>query len=192
MSSIGSFHCFRVILQPVKSKFIPAPPDSEKSTSTLESQVQKDEPESEMEEYVFSWQEKIFSSSEIAKYSNISNCKTKLHEKYHDEISKLYKSKHSHKRKLFTYVDVDNYKLHDDEISPVVGNVSYVSILAKRINNLDVSGSAIKGMKNFSKARVVNYSPNNDFKRETHLINTSVQKMFLMADLELSDRYRQY
>ncbi|KAL0267215.1 UNVERIFIED_CONTAM: hypothetical protein PYX00_009552 [Menopon gallinae] len=177
----------RVVLQPISSKFTPVPPGSAKSVRTLSSQDQKDEPESETEEYVFSWQEKIFSSSEKVRYSNLSNCKTKLQEKYHEEVSRLSKTPESHKRKLFTYVDLDNYKLKDEDITPVDGNVRYISVLTRKINNLDISGSTMNRVKSFSKTRIVNYSPSDDFKKETHLINSSAQKMFLMADLEMNE-----
>lgn len=174
----------RVVLKPVKNAFIPLPQfDLDKTTSSSDLSSQNDDDQSDVEEYTFKWQEKIFSKSEIKHYSNLSNCKTKLQETYHENVAEILKSSKNHQRKLFTYVDVDNYELRDSDLNAVEGRNSYISHLADRINKLDVSGGSVRNFRNISKRKIVNYSPSDDFQKQNHLINRDVQKMFIMVDL---------
>lgn len=173
----------RVILKPVKNAFIPMPQfDLEKTTSS-ESSSQNEDDQLDAEEYIFKWQEKVFSKTEIKNYSNESSSKSKLHERYHESALNILKSSKNYQRKLFSYVDVDNYVLQDNDLNAVEGKKDYISYLANQINKLDVSGSSGRNFKNISKKKIVNYAPSNDFQKQRHYIHKDVQKMFIMADL---------
>lgn len=183
------FIIFRVVLKPVKNVLIPLPQfDLDKTTSSSETSSQNAEDQGDYEDYTFRWQEKIFSKTEIKIYSSLSNCKTKLHEQYHEKVSDMLKNYTTYKGKLFTYIDVDNYKLCDNDLNVMERGKGYISQLAKQINNLDVSGSNIRNFKNISKRKIVNYAPSDDFRKQNHLTNKTVQRMFIMADL--GSKYR--
>lgn len=174
----------RVVLKPVKNAFIPMPQfDLDKTTTSSEVSSQNEDDQSDAEEYTFKWQEKVFSKTEIKNYSNQSYCKTKLHEKYNEKVLELMKSSKNYQRKLFSYVDVDNYVLRDDDLNAVEGGKDYISYLANQINKLDVSGTSVRNYKNISKRKIVNYAPSNDFQKQSHFIHKDVEKMFIMADL---------
>ncbi|XP_045770806.1 Meckel syndrome type 1 protein [Maniola jurtina] len=66
-----------------------------------------------IEEYIFQWQNKVFSYWEFQKYSDIYNCNTEMELKYHDMIKEINNYEH---KKVFTYI-------HEDYHLPVpVGN----------------------------------------------------------------------
>ncbi|XP_026487116.2 uncharacterized protein LOC113394129 isoform X2 [Vanessa tameamea] len=54
-------------------------------------------------EYTFKWQEKVFSSYELQKYSDAYNCSSETEIKYHDMI----KDTNVKSNKVFTYIDED-------------------------------------------------------------------------------------
>lgn len=56
-----------------------------------------------VETYDLKWQEKIFSSWEIQKYSDIYNCTTETEKKYHEMIKKS----NCESSKIFTYINED-------------------------------------------------------------------------------------
>lgn len=169
---------FRVTLKPVKSIIIPLPqfdiPHS--SESNLESQ---DDYSEDIEEYTFCWQEKIFSGEEIQNHSKDSNWKKKMCEKYSIEIP-IGSLKKNYPRKLFTFVDIDNYMLDKNylnnfTVSPKSNNDVYISAKSR-------SRDTVK-----SRAKLVNYKPSDDFKNQNHKFCKNTQNMFIMANFGCND-----
>jgi len=61
----------------------------------------------ETEEFVFTWQEKLFSEHEYRLYSDKAQCSTALHQKYYQMIKELGKKGGRPTKRLFSYIDVD-------------------------------------------------------------------------------------
>ena len=59
----------------------------------------------EHEEYIFSWQEKIFGPYEAKFYQDERNCKTEKHKEYHEKI----KEDEIEGSRLYSYVQGDVY-----------------------------------------------------------------------------------
>lgn len=95
---------YRVCFHQDKSAFIPLPQfnsdlnDPEVHDGTV--------PSFESEERTFSWQEKVFSKTELRFYSNADNCNTSLQQKYHRLVSQIDHEKES---RLFSYTEADGY-----------------------------------------------------------------------------------
>jgi len=69
---------------------------------------------SEAEEVIISWQTKIFSKTEYAKYSNPDFVTDNpLEKQYKEECLKL-KERNYQPGRIFTYIDSDPYQFHDE------------------------------------------------------------------------------
>ncbi|KAH0558000.1 Meckel syndrome type 1 protein-like [Cotesia glomerata] len=129
----------------------------------------------ESEEKTISWQEKIFSSSEVKLYSEEKNCKSQLQKDYHELIT----SENVQGSRLFTYTVGDSYRRDKTAVT----SSNYSSFLSK--NN----ASALPGIQNrkpfnerYNK-QVVDNSPTDSRIRSSHYLYLDCRVMYVMVDL---------
>lgn len=94
-----------------------------------------------MEEHTFKWQEKVFSTWELQRYSDVHNCITDTELNYHDMIKDLdYKPS-----KICTYIHEDSYLPLPSEINSMKKNkysIQNLNSCLERLNLNDKLGLA--------------------------------------------------
>uniref|UniRef100_A0A8C8RQR1 MKS transition zone complex subunit 1 n=1 Tax=Pelusios castaneus TaxID=367368 RepID=A0A8C8RQR1_9SAUR len=142
-------------------------------------------PDDEEEEAVIGWQEKFFSQFEVDLYQHDSACQTPLDRQYHQEILKLEKSGGRKNHRIFTYTDHDRFTNLEEHCQKVTTSVQEVpSYLAERMANLRRRRQDRRPMEgNVPKSRVITWEPSEEFIKNSHVINTPVQTMYIMGDL---------
>ncbi|XP_061460937.1 tectonic-like complex member MKS1 isoform X2 [Rhineura floridana] len=141
-------------------------------------------PEEEKEEAVIGWQEKLFSQFEVDLYQNESACQSPLDRQYHQEIVKLEGSGGRKNRRIFTYTDHDRFTNLEELSQKVTTSVKEVpSYLAERMANVRRRRQERRLREGgIPKSRLVTWEPSDEFIRNSHIINTPVQTMYIMGD----------
>ncbi|PSN49376.1 Meckel syndrome type 1 protein [Blattella germanica] len=154
----------RVRLQHDKSSFIPLPQFQHNEGETSSTRHFNAE-SPDMEEKVFSWQEKVFSPFERSYYKYAGNCHTALEEKYHRDI-------------MNPNVTTDAKPL----VTPLVEGMSEL----RRRQRFGHKKSHRKDI-DFSKRKIVDYKPSIELKKKNHLLQSSLQTLYILADLSIQD-----
>ncbi|XP_068121964.1 tectonic-like complex member MKS1 [Hyperolius riggenbachi] len=142
------------------------------------------------EEIVISWQEKLFSEFEYELYKNEAACQTPLDHQYRQDILNMERSGGRKNRRIFTYTDYDRFtNLEEHSQSVTTSGKETPTFLTERMANVrrrhqdkrPLDGAGIRN-------RLVTYEPSEEFVRNSHVINTPVQTMYIMADLGTSGK----
>ncbi|KAG9351905.1 hypothetical protein JZ751_023156 [Albula glossodonta] len=138
------------------------------------------------EEQMVGWQEKLFSQFEVDFFGMDSVCQSPLDSQYHTEIMALERAGGRRNRRIFTYTDYDRFTNLEEQHSQSLMTPSKATptFLAERMANIrhrrqerhPVEGTV-------PKARPVTWEPSEEFVKNSHVINTPVQTMYIMADL---------
>ncbi|XP_075417656.1 tectonic-like complex member MKS1 isoform X1 [Tenrec ecaudatus] len=141
--------------------------------------------EDEEEEVVIGWQEKLFSQFEVDLYQNEAACQSPLDHQYRAEILKLEDSGGRKNRRIFTYTDSDRYTNLEEHCQKMTTATSEVpSFLVERMANVRRRRQDRRGTEgSILKSRIVTWDPSEEFVRNSHVINTPLQTMHIMADL---------
>ncbi|XP_063059438.1 Meckel syndrome type 1 protein [Engraulis encrasicolus] len=150
------------------------------------------------EELVVGWQEKLFSQYEEELYQLDTACQTPLEKQYHVEILALQRGKGRRNRRIFTYTDFDRFTSNDQHnLNPLTQTDIAPTFLAERMANIRHRKPERRTLDaSVAKARVVTWEPTEEFVKSSHIINTTVQTMHIMANLgpsaQLGDQQHEY
>ncbi|XP_021271539.1 Meckel syndrome type 1 protein isoform X2 [Numida meleagris] len=142
-------------------------------------------PPAEEERAEVAWQQKLFSQFEVDLYQNESACQTPLDRQYHEEILKLEKAGGRKNRRIFTYTDHDRFTNLEEHCQKVTDeNCEMPSYLAERMANVRRRRQDRKPLEASSlKSKIITWEPSEEFIKNSHVINTPVQTMYIMGDL---------
>ncbi|KAJ8043977.1 Meckel syndrome type 1 protein [Holothuria leucospilota] len=148
-------------------------------------------PKEDEEEYVFSWQQKLFSRREVQLYSNRANCTEALEERYHQDITALKEQGGRKTRRLFSYVDSDRFTNNDEQILATSSPNETPSFLTQKMQNvrrrkLGGQRDSDRGYGDASRRRKTNLvvkEPTEEHIRSAHVLDTPEMTMYIMADL---------
>uniref|UniRef100_A0A8B9LCI2 MKS transition zone complex subunit 1 n=1 Tax=Astyanax mexicanus TaxID=7994 RepID=A0A8B9LCI2_ASTMX len=130
------------------------------------------------EELVVGWQEKFFSQYEVDLYQTESLCQTPLEKQYHAEIVAMEKSRKRKNQRIFSYTDFDRFTNWEE----VTQNST--TFLADRMANVRHRRQERRPIDtNIPKTRLIVWEPSTEFMKNSHIVNTSMQTMHIMADL---------
>uniref|UniRef100_A0A3Q0KFN5 Meckel syndrome type 1 protein n=1 Tax=Schistosoma mansoni TaxID=6183 RepID=A0A3Q0KFN5_SCHMA len=129
------------------------------------------------EEYVFHWQEKIFSPKEKALYRDRKNCTTETQLLYNKEISSMKGSGFPTKR-LFSYVHKDEISVERDIFVDGIGSISYPE---KQRSNIQLKVDDLSN--HIPKNEMLLEIPPDYHRYVSHLSTRITQEMYIMADL---------
>ncbi|KAK2816553.1 hypothetical protein Q7C36_022824 [Tachysurus vachellii] len=140
---------------------------------------------SDEEELVVGWQEKLFSQYEVDLYQTESVCQTPLEKQYHAEIVEMERCKRRLNHRIFTYTDFDRFTNWEEQAqSLLTPSQSRPTFLAERMANVRHRRQDRRPADtNIPKARLVVWEPSREFMKGSHIVNTPMQTMHIMADL---------
>ncbi|XP_049838269.1 Meckel syndrome type 1 protein isoform X1 [Schistocerca gregaria] len=162
----------KVRFQLPKTRNIPIPQFTPRENDKQRTNANDNTPE--YEEHTFSWQEKVFSKSEVEFYRHSGNCRTPLQEQYHQEVSE-WSDDTGH---LFTYIDADGF---NEEVSVTTGQQNCAAGNGKL--ELLKKQSFIRRKPKITQGNIVNDSPSAEAKKQNHSLQICEQLMYIMADL---------
>uniref|UniRef100_A0A4W6DDB5 MKS transition zone complex subunit 1 n=1 Tax=Lates calcarifer TaxID=8187 RepID=A0A4W6DDB5_LATCA len=147
------------------------------------------------EELVVGWQEKLFSQYEMELFQNESACQTPLDRQYHTEVKALNRAKGRRNHRIFTYTDHDRYTncLPFHQLvglsPPLQCNPTF---LAERMASVRHRRQDRRTMDcSIPKSKIINWEPTEEFVKNSHVVNNSMQTMHIMGDLGPSGRLGQ-
>ncbi|XP_045895093.1 Meckel syndrome type 1 protein isoform X3 [Micropterus dolomieu] len=162
---------------------------------TLTSQGQTGDNE---EELVVGWQEKLFSQYEMELYHNEAACQTPLDRQYHTEVKALNRAKGRPNHRIFTYTDHDRYTswlpFHQLQHSTdfLTTTKSSPTFLAERMASVRHRRQDRRTMDcSIPKSKIINWEPTEEFVKSSHVVNSTMQAMHIMADLSPPGRLGQ-
>uniref|UniRef100_A0A8C9WU57 MKS transition zone complex subunit 1 n=1 Tax=Scleropages formosus TaxID=113540 RepID=A0A8C9WU57_SCLFO len=136
----------------------------------------------DQEEQVVAWQEKLFSQFEVDLFRTESTCQSPLDRQYHRDIVALERAGGRRNQRIFTYTDYDRCTSLEEHTQVLTtSNKSSPTFLAERMANVRQRRHERQG--HASKSRLVTWEPTEDFVKNSHVVNTPVQTMYIMADL---------
>ncbi|XP_030648832.1 tectonic-like complex member MKS1 isoform X2 [Chanos chanos] len=137
------------------------------------------------EELVVGWQEKFFSQFEMDLYQTESACHTPLEQQYHNEVTALKRSKRRRNQRIFTYTDFDRFTNWEEQAQSLTTPAkSTPTLLTERMANVRHRRQDRRPAEmNVPKSRLIVWEPSDEFMKNSHIINTPVQTMHIMADL---------
>ncbi|XP_027034585.2 Meckel syndrome type 1 protein isoform X1 [Tachysurus fulvidraco] len=140
---------------------------------------------SDEEELVVGWQEKLFSQYEVDLYQTESVCQTPLEKQYHVEILEMERCKRRLNHRIFTYTDFDRFTNWEEQAQSLLTPAqSRPTFLAERMANVRHRRQDRRPADtNVPKARLVVWEPSREFMKASHIVNTPMQTMHIMADL---------
>ncbi|XP_067015831.2 tectonic-like complex member MKS1 isoform X2 [Anabrus simplex] len=195
--TIGVYRCpdpiknfkIRVKLKREKSSSIPLPnfePGGGGDDRAEDEGEDADDDSEEIEERTFSWQEKVFSPFEMSYYIYPGNCHTPLEEMYHEKVTKLCEGGKPANR-LFTYTEADNYGEMQE------GTNSITTDVQPPVTPLVKGMLGVRRRKAFTVTRqpeqsfpvrdIIDPMPDEDRKKKTHYIQSSIHNFYIVADL---------
>ncbi|XP_057676899.1 Meckel syndrome type 1 protein isoform X2 [Corythoichthys intestinalis] len=134
------------------------------------------------------WQEKLFSQYEMELFQNEMACQSPLDRQYHKEVMALTKAKGRQNCRIFTYTDYDRYSCPVQQLTQ--GNDllsttrSKPTFLAERMATLRHRRQDRRTMdSSFPKSKIINWEPSDEFKKNSHEVNSVMQVMHIMGDL---------
>ncbi|XP_063966049.1 tectonic-like complex member MKS1 isoform X2 [Lytechinus pictus] len=147
------------------------------------------------EVYVFSWQEKVFSRREVQLYSNEASCEGPLEQKYFNEIKEQKAKGGRITKRLFTYTDYDSFTHREEESLATTSPNEEASFLAEKMRNVrrrkkierkkrDIQGDPMLMQR---RTNLVVESPSEEQKKSSHVIDTPINTMYIIADLGVMD-----
>ncbi|KAG9281988.1 Meckel syndrome type 1 protein-like [Astyanax mexicanus] len=137
------------------------------------------------EELVVGWQEKFFSQYEVDLYQTESLCQTPLEKQYHAEIVAMEKSRKRKNQRIFSYTDFDRFTNWEEQAqSLMIPAQNSTTFLADRMANVRHRRQERRPIDtNIPKTRLIVWEPSTEFMKNSHIVNTSMQTMHIMADL---------
>ncbi|KAJ0004085.1 hypothetical protein NQD34_010299 [Periophthalmus magnuspinnatus] len=139
------------------------------------------------EELVIGWQEKLFSQYEYELFQNENACQSHLEHQYHSEIKALIRGKGRRNIRIFTYTDHDRYtnllvgQCTEDALTT---SKSGPTLLAERMANVRHRRQERHTIDmGLPKSKIINWEPSEEFIRNTHVVNNTMQTMHIMGDL---------
>ncbi|XP_063244056.1 tectonic-like complex member MKS1 [Bacillus rossius redtenbacheri] len=139
-----------------------------------------------VEEREFSWQEKVFSPSEVSYYKFAGNCHSPLEEKYHEDVARLWEAGMPTNR-LFTYTDVDKYTGDEEMHGRVVAHARPSSSPDDALKQSAVRGRRRQGRELHQRHNILDYFPSDDALRRNHTLQNACQTFRILADLSSAD-----
>ncbi|XP_067328178.1 tectonic-like complex member MKS1 [Anolis sagrei] len=142
-------------------------------------------PEEEREEVVVGWQEKLFSQFEVDLYRSAAACQTPLDRQYHREVLRLEETGGRSNARIFTYTDHDRFTNLEEHCQKVTTAAEEKpSYLAERMANVRRRRQERRPREGPGlKSRIVTWEPSEEFVKSSHVLNTPLQTMYIMADL---------
>ncbi|XP_072024314.1 tectonic-like complex member MKS1 [Amphiura filiformis] len=144
----------------------------------------------EVDDYTYKWQEKVFNQREIDLYSDAQNCFNPLDQKYHEEVVELNENGTRKTKRLFSYVDHDRFTNMDEQCLMTTSPTEQPSYLSERMTNVRRRKQRERRKERYAdagvflpKSNLMVDVPTDEDKRATHVIDTPVQTMHIMADL---------
>ncbi|XP_018591717.1 tectonic-like complex member MKS1 isoform X2 [Scleropages formosus] len=139
----------------------------------------------DQEEQVVAWQEKLFSQFEVDLFRTESTCQSPLDRQYHRDIVALERAGGRRNQRIFTYTDYDRCTSLEEHTQVLTtSNKSSPTFLAERMANVRQRRHERRHIEGHaSKSRLVTWEPTEDFVKNSHVVNTPVQTMYIMADL---------
>ncbi|GLH11297.1 Meckel syndrome type 1 protein [Gryllus bimaculatus] len=139
------------------------------------------------EEKLISWQEKIFSPFEVSYYTHIGNCHNPLEEKYHNEVTTLFKGCVP-SRKIFTYTNADNFSEIEHTNSLTSETKSVSTVLGLGMSEMQQKRRFRRNKSHLKEIRlanrhIVDFSPTDEIKKTNHFLQCSFQSFYILADL---------
>ncbi|ESO97860.1 hypothetical protein LOTGIDRAFT_228399 [Lottia gigantea] len=181
---------FRVTLKRITSTSIvpQAQNKSEDDDVELQSVDQKSSVQSDEEQMVILWQEKVFGQREIDLYSNADNCYNVMDQKYFEDVSKLLEKGRPTNR-IFSYVDHDSFSNQDETLNYMTSSAKEKpSNLAKNMAHIRrrrIGGRQAKERELgiIPKTNIVVADPSDERIAKNHIDAPPMQVMYIMADL---------
>uniref|UniRef100_A0A663MTZ3 MKS transition zone complex subunit 1 n=1 Tax=Athene cunicularia TaxID=194338 RepID=A0A663MTZ3_ATHCN len=127
----------------------------------------------------------LCSGFEVDLYQNESACQTPLDRQYREEILKLEKTGGRKNNRIFTYTDHDRFTNLEEHCQKVTDSDHEMpSYLAERMANVRRRRQDRRPVEASSlKSKIITWEPSEEFKKNSHVINTPVQTMYIMGDL---------
>ncbi|XP_071502804.1 tectonic-like complex member MKS1 [Diadema antillarum] len=147
------------------------------------------------EEHVFGWQAKVFSRREVQLYSSEASCEGPLEQKYHRDVTEMKAQGGRTTKRLFSYTDHDNFTHREDQSLATTAPDESPSFLAKKMGNArrrkkierktrDGPGDSLLLQR---RANLIVERPSEEHQKSSHVIDTPVTTMYIMADLGIMD-----
>ncbi|KAK6183795.1 hypothetical protein SNE40_002424 [Patella caerulea] len=179
---------FRVRLKRVTSVSI-VPQAQAENEGNLELQdFKEDQLQTDEEEQIFLWQQKIFGQREIELYQNPENCHNVMDKKYHDDVKKLLE-KEVPSNRIFSYVDHDSFSHQDETLNFMTTSPKEKpTLLAKNMAHIRrrrIGGRQVKERERgiIPKINIIEPRPSEEMKAKNHVEAPPIQVMYIMADL---------
>ncbi|XP_066516266.1 Meckel syndrome type 1 protein isoform X2 [Hoplias malabaricus] len=157
----------------------------ERGIMELDTFVSQTQSVGDEEELVVGWQEKFFSQYEVDLYQTESVCQTPLEKQYHEEIMAMERAKKRRNQRIFTYTDFDRFTNWEEQAqSLMIPTETRRTFLAERMANIRHRRQERRPADtSVPKTRLVVWEPSSEFMKNSHIVNTPMQTMHLMADL---------
>uniref|UniRef100_A0A673MY26 Meckel syndrome type 1 protein homolog n=1 Tax=Sinocyclocheilus rhinocerous TaxID=307959 RepID=A0A673MY26_9TELE len=122
---------------------------------------------------------------EVDLYQTESNCQTPLERQYHTEIMAMERSKRRQNQRIFTYTDFDRFSKWEEQAqSLLIPAQPTPTFLAERMANVRHRRQERRPVEsNVPKSHLITWEPSEEFIKNSHIINTPVQTMYIMGDL---------
>uniref|UniRef100_A0A4W6DCU0 MKS transition zone complex subunit 1 n=1 Tax=Lates calcarifer TaxID=8187 RepID=A0A4W6DCU0_LATCA len=137
----------------------------------------------------------LWSQYEMELFQNESACQTPLDRQYHTEVKALNRAKGRRNHRIFTYTDHDRYTncLPFHQLvglsPPLQCNPTF---LAERMASVRHRRQDRRTMDcSIPKSKIINWEPTEEFVKNSHVVNNSMQTMHIMGDLGPSGRLGQ-
>uniref|UniRef100_A0A9J8CPG6 MKS transition zone complex subunit 1 n=1 Tax=Cyprinus carpio carpio TaxID=630221 RepID=A0A9J8CPG6_CYPCA len=105
---------------------------------------------------------------EMDLYQTESNCQTPLERQYHTEIMGMERSKRRQNQRIFTYTDFDRFSKWEEQAQSLLIPAQPTPTLLAEL---------------YLESRLITWEPSEEFIKNSHIINTPVQTMYIMGDL---------
>uniref|UniRef100_UPI00398E44FE tectonic-like complex member MKS1 isoform X2 n=1 Tax=Pristiophorus japonicus TaxID=55135 RepID=UPI00398E44FE len=122
---------------------------------------------------------------EIDLFKNEHACQSPLDYQYHSEILELEETEERKNSRIFTYTDFDRYTSMEEHSQTVTTSTmetpSYLTERMSHIRRRRQDRRTTEGK--IPKSRIITWEPSEEFLRNSHVLNTPVQTMYIMGDL---------
>ncbi|CAJ1063408.1 Meckel syndrome type 1 protein [Xyrichtys novacula] len=148
------------------------------------------------EEQVVGWQEKLFSQYEMELFQSEAACQTPLDRQYHAEIKALNKGKGRRNNRIFTYTDHDRYtnclpfqQIATDLLTTTKSSPTFLAERMASVRHRRQERHAAESTTH--KSKIIIWEPTEEFVKNSHVVNNSMQTMHIMGDLSPPGRLGQ-
>lgn len=164
----------------------------------LETLTSKGQTGDNEEELVVGWQEKLFSQYEMELFQNEAACQTPLDRQYHSEIKALNRSKSRRNHRVFTYTDHDRftnclpYQQLQQTTDLLTTTKADPTFLAERMASVRHRRQERRTTDStIPKTKIITWEPTEEFVKNSHVVNNTMQTMHIMGDLSPPGRLGQ-